>query len=239
MHPECTSITCMQDIFWSSFVGHKVVEGCGRLPFDPMLPGGCCLATMLFLKNQISRISVQRKSQESTNAQKSKWSKIMTERSFLPPCFQGSWEGHYPSAICRSVWLQLRSCPGALKANGNVGVGFLEITPGTSRIANREGPSFMFRVSICFRWILGDGTGRPSRKGFAYIDQSLKMLRVHQNPSSYFNDIRYTSPMPTATLMKTLTNYCRGLQHSVCICLPILEIKLKASTSLETNIYST
>ena len=70
-------------------MGHKVVEGCARLPFDPILLGGCYLATMLFLKNQTSGISFQRESQESTTTQK--WSKIMTKRESLPPSFQGSW----------------------------------------------------------------------------------------------------------------------------------------------------
>ena len=64
------------------------MEGCGRLPFDPMLLGGCYLTTMLFLKNQTSGISFQRESQDSTTTQK--WSKI-TERESLPPSFQGSW----------------------------------------------------------------------------------------------------------------------------------------------------
>ena len=107
--------------FSSSFVGHKVVEGCGRLPFDPMLLGGCYLATMLFLNNQTSGISFQRESQDSTTTQK--WSKI-TERESLPPSFQGSWvlgKPATPLPVCRSAWLQLRSCPGALRANGNVG----------------------------------------------------------------------------------------------------------------------
>lgn len=123
MHPECTSINCIQDIFIyfsSSFVGHKVVEGCERLPFDPMLLGGCYLATMLFFeKSNIWNLFQTRITRINHH------SKVVQNyrRESLPPSFQGSWvlgTGH-PLSVCRSAWLQLRSCPGALRANGNVG----------------------------------------------------------------------------------------------------------------------
>lgn len=123
MHPECTSINCIQDIFIyfsSSFVGHKVVEGCERLPFDPMLLGGCYLATMLFFEKSniwnLFQTRITRINHHSKVVQN--YRKRISSSIFSG--FLGS--GNRPPIIRLQIRVVAAAVlPGALRANGNVG----------------------------------------------------------------------------------------------------------------------